>query len=98
MRGAGVQQRQARAHQGVAQAGEPTRLRGRQALDVAPQRLDEEHLGQPREQMTERVVRALRNPYVDIFAHPTGRLIGEREPYEIDMDRVIAALNAVESV
>ncbi len=45
----------------------------------------------PRKAQTDRVVRALENRHVSILAHPTGRLIGEREPYDIDMDRVIAA-------
>jgi DNA polymerase (family 10) len=45
----------------------------------------------PREAQTERVVRAMQNRHVSIVGHPTGRLIGEREPYDIDMDRVIAA-------
>ena len=45
----------------------------------------------PRETQTERMIRAMRNPYVSIIAHPTGRLIGEREPYDIDMERAIAA-------
>jgi DNA polymerase (family 10) len=40
-------------------------------------------------EMTERVVRALEHPLVDALGHPTGRLIGRREPYAIDMDRVI---------
>jgi DNA polymerase (family 10) len=44
-----------------------------------------------REEQTERMIRAMRNPYVTILGHPTGRLIGEREPYDIDMDRVLAA-------
>jgi DNA polymerase (family 10) len=44
-----------------------------------------------REAQTERVIRAMRNPYVSIIGHPTGRLIGEREPYEIDMDQVTSA-------
>ena len=44
----------------------------------------------PRKEQTERVLRALENRHVSILAHPTGRLIGEREPYDIDMDRVIA--------
>ncbi len=43
-------------------------------------------LGQPRDKITERVVRALRNPYVDIFAHPTGRLINERESSALDLE------------
>ena len=45
----------------------------------------------PREAQTERVIRAMRNPCVSIIGHPTGRLIGEREPYKIDMDRVTSA-------
>jgi DNA polymerase (family X) len=45
----------------------------------------------PREGQTERVIRAMQNRHVSIVGHPTGRLIGEREPYDIDMERVIAA-------
>jgi len=44
-----------------------------------------------REAQTERVIKAMNNPYVSIIAHPTGRLIGQRDPFEIDMDRVISA-------
>lgn len=43
----------------------------------------------PRDQQTERVLRALDNKYTSILAHPTGRLILEREPYDIDIARVI---------
>ena len=43
---------------------------------------------QPRREMTARLCRALANPYVSILAHPTGRLIGEREPYDVDLDEV----------
>jgi DNA polymerase (family 10) len=49
------------------------------------------HFDLSRQAQTERVVRALENPHVSILAHPTGRLIGEREPYDIDMDAVISA-------
>ena len=45
----------------------------------------------PREAQTERIIRAMDNRHVSIIAHPTGRLIGEREPYDIDMERIIAA-------
>ena len=41
------------------------------------------------EKQTERVLRAMDNPYFHIFGHPTGRLIGEREPYRIDMERIL---------
>ena len=43
-----------------------------------------------KEQMTKRIVTAMRNPYVSILAHPTGRLLLSREPYAVDMDEVIA--------
>jgi DNA polymerase (family 10) len=44
-----------------------------------------------REKQTERVVRALDNPYCTLLAHPTGRILLQREPYEIDIPRVIEA-------
>lgn len=43
-----------------------------------------------KEQMTKRICAALAHPAVSILAHPTGRLIGERSPYEVDLDRVFA--------
>lgn len=43
---------------------------------------------QSRAEMTTRICRALENPYVNILVHPTGRLIGERDPYEVDLDAV----------
>ena len=48
----------------------------------------------PRDTQTDRVIKAMNNPHVSIIAHPTGRLIGQREPYEIDMERVLAAARA----
>ncbi len=49
----------------------------------------------PRQAQTDRVVRVLENRHVSILAHPTGRLIGEREPYDIDMNAVISAARKV---
>ncbi len=46
---------------------------------------------QARAEMTARIVRALENPYVNILVHPTGRLIGERDPYDVDLEQVFAA-------
>lgn len=40
---------------------------------------------------TERIIRAMDNPNFNILAHPTGRLLGKREPYEVDMDRILKA-------
>lgn len=42
-----------------------------------------------RDAMTERVLRGMDHPQVDILAHPTGRLINRREPYPIDMERIL---------
>ena len=44
-----------------------------------------------KDQVTGRVLDALANPHVDVLAHPTGRLIGSREPLELDFDRVLSA-------
>ncbi|MFA4858381.1 MAG: DNA polymerase/3'-5' exonuclease PolX [Candidatus Margulisiibacteriota bacterium] len=42
------------------------------------------------EKMTTRITRALQNKYVNIFSHPSGRLINQREPYAVDMEAVLA--------
>jgi DNA polymerase (family 10) len=42
-------------------------------------------------QMTRRIIKALKNPNVNILAHPTGRLILEREPYKVNLKEVIQA-------
>jgi DNA polymerase (family X) len=44
----------------------------------------------PRKEMTNRILRAMQNPHADILFHPTGRKIGSREPYDVDMDAIIA--------
>ncbi len=41
--------------------------------------------------MTDRVITAMRHPQVDILAHPTGRLLGRREPYRLDVEAVLQA-------
>jgi DNA polymerase (family 10) len=49
------------------------------------------HFDLPRQAQTDRVIRAMQNRHVSILGHPTGRLIGQREPFDIDMERVVAA-------
>jgi len=44
---------------------------------------------QDREQITHRIITAMLNPHVKIIAHPTGRLIGQRPPYDLDLRAVI---------
>ena len=47
------------------------------------------HFNLSRQEMTERIQRAMRNPHADILFHPTGRVIQKREPYDVDMDAII---------
>jgi DNA polymerase (family 10) len=44
-----------------------------------------------RAEMTERLLAAIENPYVQIIAHPTGRLLLRREPFDYDMEKVLDA-------
>lgn len=46
---------------------------------------------QSSDRITGRIVSAMEDPHVDIIAHPTGRLLGSRQPYAVDMGRVIEA-------
>lgn len=69
-------------------------------LDIADEVLAEAdwviasvHYGQKqsRQEITDRILGALRNPHVDTIAHPTGRLLGSRPAYDVDLDAVFQA-------
>ena len=45
----------------------------------------------PKEEMTKRIIKAVENKYTNLIAHPTGRLINQRDPYEVDLDRIFQA-------
>jgi DNA polymerase (family 10) len=60
-----------------------------QSLDIVLVSLHT-HFDLPRTLQTERVVRAISHPAVDVFAHPTGRLIGERRGADFDLERIAA--------
>jgi DNA polymerase (family 10) len=45
----------------------------------------------PKEKMTERIIRAMKNPNVDIISHPTGRIIQRRDEYQIDFEKILKA-------
>ena len=47
-----------------------------------------------RERQTERILRALEHPAVSLLAHPLGRLIDRREPYDVDMLKIIRKARA----
>jgi DNA polymerase (family 10) len=70
------------------------------SLDLEPDVLTEldvvvasvhSHMAMPRQEMTTRIIRALDSGLVSILAHPTGRLLTERAPYEVDMEAVMEA-------
>lgn len=42
-----------------------------------------------RQEMTARIIKAMENPNIDIISHPTGRLIGQREEYQMDFDKIL---------
>lgn len=49
---------------------------------------------QDEQQMTDRILAAIESPYVDIIGHPTGRKLLQRDPYRLDMERIVAAAAA----
>ena len=55
-------------------------------------------LGQPREQVMARLLKAIENPHVDMIAHPTGRLLPERDGADLDMERVLEAAARTQTI
>ena len=53
---------------------------------------------QSREKLTSRICRAMENPYVHIIGHATGRLLGKRDPYDVDINEVIRVAAATRTV
>ena len=53
--------------------------------------------GQSEAVLTRRIITAMRNPYVTLIAHPTGRLMGQREPYPVDLGAVFKAARDTET-
>ena len=48
------------------------------------------HFSMDRDAMTKRILKAMENPYLTMLGHPTGRLLLERPPYEVDLEAVLA--------
>jgi DNA polymerase (family 10) len=78
--------------------GAEVEIRGDGALDLADDVMQEldvviasvhSGLRQDKDTITARVVQAMRNPYVDIIGHPSGRLLGQREATNVDLDQVL---------
>ncbi len=51
-----------------------------------------------KQEMTERIIKAMENPYVHILAHPTGRLINKREPYQADINQIFEKAKKTKTV
>jgi DNA polymerase (family 10) len=51
-----------------------------------------------REEQTRRIVRAMENEHADILFHPTGRVIKQRESYDVDIDKIIDVAKATETI
>jgi DNA polymerase (family X) len=49
------------------------------------------HFGQPKAQMTRRFIEAAENPHVNVIGHPLTRIIGRRDPVDVDLDEVFRA-------
>jgi DNA polymerase (family 10) len=45
----------------------------------------------PRKKQTDRIIKAMDNKYFNVLAHPTGRMINKRPPYELDMEKIMKA-------
>ncbi|KPJ73233.1 DNA polymerase III [Parcubacteria bacterium DG_74_1] len=44
-----------------------------------------------KERMTERIIRAMKNPYINIISHPTGRILKKRDEFQCDFDKILRA-------
>ncbi len=52
----------------------------------------------PKEKMTERIIRAMKNPNVDIISHPTGRILKKRDEYQIDFNKILRAAKETKTI
>jgi len=52
----------------------------------------------PAAEQTRRIIRAMENPHADILFHPTGRIVGKRDPFDVDMDEIIQAAKRTRTV
>lgn len=53
---------------------------------------------QTEREISKRLITAMENEHVDIIAHPTGRIIGRREPYEVDMEKVLEVAHSSDTI
>ena len=51
-----------------------------------------------KKEMTARIIKAMKNPHVDIIAHPTGRIVGRRDEYQHDFDQILKVAKATGTI
>ncbi|MCD6429340.1 DNA polymerase/3'-5' exonuclease PolX [bacterium] len=56
------------------------------------------HFKMSKEEMTERIIRAMKNPYINIISHPTGRILKRRDEYQIDFDKILRAAKETNTI
>ena len=49
-------------------------------------------------QMTERIIKAMKNPYIKIISHPTGRILKKRDEYQVDIDKILRAAKETKTI
>ncbi len=49
-------------------------------------------------EMTERIIKAMKNPYIKIISHPTGRILKRRDEYQIDFDKILRAAKKTKTI
>ena len=52
----------------------------------------------PKKNMTERLIRAMKNPHIDIISHPTGRVIKKRDEYQIDCNKILKTAKETKTI
>ena len=48
--------------------------------------------------MTKRIIRAMKNPHVDIISHPTGRILKQRDEYQADFDKILRVAKEAKTI
>ena len=56
------------------------------------------HFKMSKGEMTERIIKAMKNPYINIISHPTGRILKRRDEYQIDFDKILRAAKVTGTV
>jgi len=56
------------------------------------------HFKMPKTEMTERIIKAMKNPYIKIISHPTGRILKRRDEYQIDIEKILRAARETNTI